>query len=521
MKNINRLLKKVLMIVITVSVIASSFFKVNAAQETITLGDAPVTPKYIAGVSFHYKKTTDGKDLYCMDIHKNTARNVTARLVKNSPNINGGLVYILKNGYPNKSFTGDKDKDYYITQTAVWWYLDMTTGSTNLGEQFKTNGSDEHDMRKYVKKLVNAGYKHRNDSIGYTDTKLVIKATGTKDMSLENDYYISSPIKATTLKNVKSYTVTLSGAPKGTKVVKSDGSETTYEKGFVINGKETFRIKVPSKVMKKSSKTELSIKVKAKTSGEVQYMAYEYQPEDSSMQNVALLEETQKGDSSSLTLGIESSKVTVIKIDSNTKQAIAGAKLVLKDSAGNVITRWTSTINGHVIRNLTPGKYVVEEEEPPKGYLLNENKSTFDISNDNKEVTVRFENAPKNVVVNITKIDQETEAPLAGALLAIKDSTGKEITRFTTTEEPYVLTNLENGTYTVEEVSAPAGYIKSDEKISFTIDDNHLSHQITFVNAKEVFVPDTSSVSSIIMLILGIGITGLGIRYIYKNGQKA
>ena len=161
------------------------------------------------------------------------------------------------------------------------------------------------------------------------------------------------------------------------------------------------------------------------------------------------------------------------------------------------------------------------KKQSPKGYLLNENKSTFEISNSNKEVTVRFENAPKKVVVNITKIDQETEAPLAGAVLSVKDSTGKEIANFTTTEESYVLTDLENGTYTVEEISAPAGYIKSDEKISFTIDDNHLSHQITFINAKEVFVPDTASVSSIIMLILGIGITGLGIRYIYKNGQKA
>ena len=87
-------------------------------------------------------------------------------------------------------------------------------------------------MRKYVKSLVNAGYKHRNDQIGYSNTKLIINTTGSNDMKLENDYYVSSPIKATTLKNVSSYTVTLRGAPKGTKIVKSDGSETTYEKGF-------------------------------------------------------------------------------------------------------------------------------------------------------------------------------------------------------------------------------------------------------------------------------------------------
>ena len=43
--------------------------------------------------------------------------------------MNAGVAYILENGYPNKHFTGDSNKDYYITQLAVWWYLDDTTGS--------------------------------------------------------------------------------------------------------------------------------------------------------------------------------------------------------------------------------------------------------------------------------------------------------------------------------------------------------------------------------------------------------
>ena len=250
-------------------------------------------------------------------------------------------------------------------------------------------------------------------------------------------------------------------------------------------------------------------------------MAYEYQPDDNSMQNVAVLETTKKGATSKLTLDIESSKVTITKIDSNTKKPIAGANLVLKDANGKIITNWTSTTNAHIIRNLTAGTYTIEETTAPTGYLLNENKTTFTISEVNKNVAINIENAPKKVVVNITKLDQETNTPLAGAILVVKNSQGIEVARFTTTEESYVLTDLEDGTYTVEEESAPEGYIKSDEKATFTIDNEHLSHQITFINAKEVFVPDTASVSSIIILILGIGLTGLGIGYIYKNGKKA
>ena len=40
----------------------------------------------------------------------------------------------------------------------------------------------------------------------------------------------------------------------------------------------------------------------------------------------------------------------------------------LKDSNGNEITRWKSTTNAHVIRNLKNGSYTVEEIEAPTGY---------------------------------------------------------------------------------------------------------------------------------------------------------
>ena len=99
-------------------------------------------------------------------------QNVEAKLVKSGSIVDGGIVHILKNGYPYKSITGDKDKDFYITQTAVWWYLDNTTGSSNLGEQFKVSGSDAYNLRKYVKALVEEGMSHTNDS-------LTIKNTGT------------------------------------------------------------------------------------------------------------------------------------------------------------------------------------------------------------------------------------------------------------------------------------------------------------------------------------------------------
>ncbi len=515
-------LKKYVKIFLTAIVmnimILGSMMSANAAAETIQLGPGTQTNSYIAGVKFSYKVTTDGKYLYCINMHKETAQNVQANLVKGSKNINGGVVYILKNGYPNKSITGDKDKDYYITQTALWWYLDKTTGSSNLGEQFKSDGSDYYGLRQYVKQLVTDGYTHRNDAISIAEVKLAIGAVGGNSMVLKDKYYVSNDIKATTIQNANNYAVSIANAPEGTIIVSSNGTETAYSNAFSVAANDTFKIKVPISSVKD---TQMTLKVTATAQGSEQYTAYEYKPVNENMQNVALLEKVINKASSEVTLDIVSSKVTVYKTDYVTKQPIAGAKLVLKDEKGNVVTSWTSTINGHVIRNLANGNYTIEETEAPNGYLLNKNITKFTISDTNRAIKISIENAPKKVVVNITKVDQETNNPLAGAVLVVRKADGTEVARFTTTETAHVLTDLPNGTYTVEEESAPAGYIRNTEKLSFTIDDDHLSHQVTMVNAKEVVVPNTASATSIIMVILGVAFTGAGIEFIKKHARKA
>ena len=125
-------------------------------------------------------------------------------------------------------------------------------------------------------------------------------------------------------------------------------------------------------------------------------------------------------------------------------------------------------------------------------------------------------------VISIKKVDQDTQQALAGAILVIKNSKGEIVYKFETTKSPEIITEIvDYDTYTVEELSAPEGYMKSDRTVSFTIDENHLSHQIIFENTKEVYVPNTANTSSIIMVILGILITGAGIKFVYSNRKKA
>ena len=137
-------LKRLLTAVIALALVITSMESVRAVSSSIQLGKATKTNAYIAGVSFNYKKTTGGTYVYCLSRHKNVAQNIKANLVNNSKYVDGGVLHIIKNGYPNKSITGDKAKDYYITQTAVWWYLDKAKGASNLGNDFKQTGSDKY-----------------------------------------------------------------------------------------------------------------------------------------------------------------------------------------------------------------------------------------------------------------------------------------------------------------------------------------------------------------------------------------
>lgn len=376
--------KKFIMILLVAAIaFTATTANTNAIANSITIGDAEDIPAYIGGVTFATKTTTDGRYLYCLEMTKKTTMNTVATLKGER---DAGIAYIISNGYPNKSFTGDRLKDYYITQTAIWWYLDETTGTMNLGDQFKSEGSDPHNMRQYVKDLVDAGLKAKSE--GYKKITIAANIDDTK-LKLDGDNYSSNVIEVST--NAESYTVSLEGAPENTKVLSATSNEekTTLSKG------ENFIIKVPANGIKEK---DLNFKVNITANGKI-YKAYEYKPENENMQAVGTVEETEEKVTTSLDLGVTTSKVTIIKYDSATNNILAGAKLVLKDKTGAEITSWISTTNAHIIRNLANGEYTVSEVEAPNGYKLSNEVVKFTISGNSDDILVKFYNQPEDKTV--------------------------------------------------------------------------------------------------------------------------
>ena len=156
------------------------------------------------------KKTTSGQYVYCLELDSTYAYDLTFK--KNSK-VDDGFIYILDYNLN----TGDANKDFYIKQLAVWYYMDYVNGNNaNLEPSLKNyiiyhskdSKRENYDVCKKVIDLLNGAISYK-------------QATGSIDLvadhvtfSIVDGYYVSSEIvvKANNVKNIK---YSLTNTPKG------------------------------------------------------------------------------------------------------------------------------------------------------------------------------------------------------------------------------------------------------------------------------------------------------------------
>ena len=521
-KVISKIFKIIAAFVITATLVFADTESVDAAAKTIKVGKATLLPGYVAGTKYNIKPLVGGGYGYCLNIHKGNASNTTQYLQNE---MNAGIAYILENGYPKKHFTGDKKKDFYITQGAIWWYLDDTTGTSYLSKSFKTNGSDKYGLRKYMKKLVSGAKEAKKN--GYSKPSLNAKVSSTK-MTLSSDkkYYVSKAIDANAKNIDGKYKVSVTSAPSGTIITDTNGNKQTSFKAS-----EKFLIKIPASKIAEGKTVSAKVKI---TASSTINKAYKYAPKNDSIQPITVLQPYTK--SVSDTIGVKATKpktpkpeptptpnnlpkpakVSILKLDKDTNATVEGAVLVVKDANGNEIDRFTSTSEAHEIENIANGTYTVEEVEAPSGYELSTEKQTFIISDSVRTAEVKYYNKAKTSVVSIFKLDKNTNNPVIGAVLVIKDSNGNEIKKITSSANGNSITGLSNGTYTVEEVEAPSGYELSTEKETFTIDDDTKTVEVKFYNTPKDRMVTISKVDS----TTGNPVSGAVIVVTNENGEE-
>ena len=72
--------------------------------------------------SFFYKQNSDGHIIYCVQSDHDAVTSGT-KVYTLKGEIDAKFAYVMANGYPNKTITGNNEKDYFITALAVFYLV--------------------------------------------------------------------------------------------------------------------------------------------------------------------------------------------------------------------------------------------------------------------------------------------------------------------------------------------------------------------------------------------------------------
>ena len=202
-----------------------------------------------------------------------------------------------------------------------------------------------------------------------------------------------------------------------------------------------------------------------------------------------------------------------------------------------VATVTTDETGSAVIENLPLGKYRVEEKKAPEGYTWNAKgeKVTFTYAGQDTPVVdeeVTITNERQKVSITVEKQDAETGSVVAGAVFGLynkneiksgdnvivkADTLLQEITSDEKGQAHFTL-DLPLGTYYVKEISAPDGFVSSDEVLEF--DATYQGQDIQTIKLKSIKKnqPTTIEVTKS-DLTTGVELNGASLSVLDEDGN--
>ncbi len=173
-------------------------------------------------------------------------------------------------------------------------------------------------------------------------------------------------------------------------------------------------------------------------------------------------------------------QLVVKKTDLVTGEEVEGAELTITDEEGNVIDKWTSTKEEHIVSGLEEGKtYTLTEETCPYGYEQAESIE-FTVSEDKETQVVEMKDMPKLRNVRVEKIDEATKEHIKSnkfefSIYQDEGCNNLIATVSANTDEGTALFNdlryTFDGAYYIKETKAPTGYQLSDKVVKIEIND--------------------------------------------------
>lgn len=299
--------------------------------------------------------------------------------------------------------------------------------------------------------------------------------------SINQEYY-SQTYSVSSDVSMKSYTITsIKNFTQNTMI-----TDINNKKKNTFNANEQFKVLIPKSEIASNSDVSGIIYAQMKC----QTYPIFYGKKNNQLQPYALTYDTYGENIASTTLQVEmnTGKIQVTKIDSETKEPIEGVTFQLTKTDGTIIAKETTDKEGIAsFSNLDEGEYQLQEVETNQNYLINSTPFDIKVQYD-KTTKIEVENQLKKGQIKIIKVDENNpEIKLKDVEFEVIDENGNILETIKTDEngegitKQYPLSDFES--LTIREVKTREGYILNETPQTITLEANKIVEAI-FTNKK-------------------------------------
>lgn len=416
------------------------------------------------------KTSPTGEVYFCMEAHKYAPNNVD---LPEGGQLDDVAYRIMKYGYPNKSFTGDKRKDRVITQGAFWGYVDKNIDINKL--VIYNRGKADNDLTKKMRDLYNRA------KVGKENQKLTIKFSNNMlRANFDGTNYVTDYVQVNVTGDVKSgkFSMESKDLPKGVKFQDEKGNSLT-----TILPNQKFRVIIPGNTKEKS--------LQLRAIGELNTIkSIWYDSDKPTVQDVAKLTERKVNQKSLDALNVVwdgGGDFTIIKrneygdlLDGATFEVSQEQKNPKTGAMEDVVVATKTTSGGKVTFDKLNGTYTLKETKAPVGHVLDSTEKTINVTP--AGATQVIENKVIKGKVKVIKSDNEIPYNITGAEFSIYDKDGNMVEVLKTVDGVATSDWLKYGDYTMRETRQAEGYLPNDKVYNIQIRENEKTYEYNIKN---------------------------------------
>ena len=390
-------------------------------------------------------------EVYCLQHQKLTPQGELYTTDDGAGEIDGGVRYILAQN-PN---TGNKDKDYYIKQLALQYYL---------GQVPEVRKTVDSPVKRAILQIANDAKEHSDDPL--VPNLTLSPSNPELKYYPEKNTYETDWIDVKTVGDIDNLYTKLK-APEGMQIVLPGGKVVSN-----LGKNDTrFFLRIPAKDVKSDFTMQMGVRADFNVTEVTSFV-----PRNTDYQKIAYPKETVvKGNKDSyLTANLKMvpGQVQVVKTNEN-GDVLAGAKFKLMQNDKVIATGTTDESGKVTFPNVPRGDYQVIEDQAPTGYLVSDQKQNVSVT-DSKTSTVKFVDKIIKGKIRVTKEDSKTGEKLAGAEFQVTNkATNKVVQTITTGQDGTATTgDLPYGEYIIKETKAPDKYTLNGKEYVASISEN-------------------------------------------------